>query len=64
MNIWKTFSKQIGPSCASASFFFLFCVDMWAMGAIISELLTLQPLFPGTRYSFAIHVNSGLLPEY
>ncbi|MCI23987.1 cyclin-dependent kinase F-4-like, partial [Trifolium medium] len=25
-------------------------VDMWAMGAIMSELFTLSPLFPGTRY--------------
>ncbi|KAF0921491.1 hypothetical protein E2562_007029 [Oryza meyeriana var. granulata] len=24
-------------------------VDMWAMGAIMAELLTLHPLFPGTR---------------
>lgn len=24
-------------------------IDMWAMGAIMAELLTLHPLFPGTR---------------
>lgn len=34
---------------------FLFCFlslppDMWAMGAIMAELLTLRPLFPGSRY--------------
>lgn len=23
---------------------------MWAMGAIMAELFTLRPLFPGTRY--------------
>lgn len=23
--------------------------DMWAMGAIMAELLTLRPLFPGSR---------------
>lgn len=25
-------------------------LDMWAMGAIMAELITLRPLFPGTRY--------------
>lgn len=24
--------------------------DMWAMGAIMAELFTLRPLFPGARY--------------
>lgn len=28
---------------------FLFS-DMWAMGAIMAELFTLRPLFPGSRY--------------
>lgn len=31
-------------------FFFSFLLDMWAMGAIMAELLTLRPLFPGSRY--------------
>jgi protein kinase len=26
-------------------------VDMWAMGAIIAELFSLRPLFPGSRYT-------------
>lgn len=25
--------------------------DMWAMGAIMAELFTLRPLFPGSRYN-------------
>ena len=25
--------------------------DMWAMGAIMAELFTLRPLFPGARYA-------------
>ena len=25
-------------------------LDMWAMGAIMAELFTLRPLFPGLRY--------------
>lgn len=32
-------------------FLLLVCFpDMWAMGAIMAELLTLRPLFPGSRY--------------
>lgn len=30
-------------------------VDMWAMGAIMAELLTLHPLFPGTSEADEIH---------
>ncbi|WOG90012.1 hypothetical protein DCAR_0209253 [Daucus carota subsp. sativus] len=30
-------------------------VDMWAMGAIIAELLTLRPLFPGSSEADEIH---------
>ncbi|KMZ74924.1 Cyclin-dependent kinase F-4 [Zostera marina] len=30
-------------------------VDMWAMGAIMAELLTLQPLFPGSSEPDEIH---------
>lgn len=30
-------------------------LDMWAMGAIIAELLTLRPIFPGSRYFFLLH---------
>lgn len=26
-----------------------FCSDMWAMGAIMAELLSLRPIFPGAR---------------
>lgn len=29
--------------------------DMWAMGAIMAELFTLRPLFPGTRYGFELN---------
>lgn len=27
-------------------------LDMWAMGAIMAELFTLRPLFPGIRYLY------------
>ncbi|CAA7406496.1 unnamed protein product [Spirodela intermedia] len=32
-----------------------FAVDMWAMGAIMAELLTLSPLFPGASEADEIH---------
>lgn len=40
-----------------------FCqlADMWAMGAIMAELLTLHPLFPGTRYNMHISYVYALL---
>lgn len=31
--------------------------DMWAMGAIIAELFSLRPLFPGSRYAWVACVN-------
>ncbi|XP_039123605.1 cyclin-dependent kinase F-4-like [Dioscorea cayenensis subsp. rotundata] len=41
-------------------------VDMWAMGAIISELLTLQPLFPGTSEADEIYKICSIIgnPSY
>jgi len=29
---------------------FFSLLDMWAMGAIMAELFSLRPLFPGVRY--------------
>ncbi|CAN1299414.1 Cyclin-dependent kinase F-4 [Linum perenne] len=33
-----------------------FSADMWAMGAIMAELFSLRPLFPGTRYMHGVIV--------
>jgi protein kinase len=35
-------------------------IDMWAMGAIMAELFTLHPLFPGARYVGRIPVSTSL----
>lgn len=37
--------------------------DMWAMGAIMAELFTLRPLFPGSRYNCpqAMRLHSCIL---
>lgn len=43
------FDCQAAKSKA-CNLFTLQCLDMWAMGAIMAELLTLRPLFPGSRY--------------
>lgn len=39
---------------------------MWAMGAIIAELLTLRPLFPGLRYIvlFIIFLSGPVLSDF
>ncbi len=42
---WKFNNKyQFRSWCVCIS------ADMWAMGAIMAELFTLHPLFPGARY--------------
>uniref|UniRef100_A0A2P2MHL2 Cyclin-dependent kinase F-4 n=1 Tax=Rhizophora mucronata TaxID=61149 RepID=A0A2P2MHL2_RHIMU len=38
------------PEVLLQSFLYGSKVDMWAMGAIMAELFTLRPLFPGARY--------------
>jgi len=35
--------------------FFLKFADMWAVGAILAELFTLTPLFPGERYILILY---------
>ena len=48
ISIKEVFLHCIGPFVNNVYFF---CVtDMWAMGAILAELLSLRPLFPGARY--------------
>ena len=55
----KTWFENVGYSYVSS--------DLWAMGAIIAELFTLRPLFPGRRFflvlCFIVLVASSFL-EY
>jgi serine/threonine protein kinase len=42
-------------------------IDMWAIGAIMAELFTLRPLFPGARCVFStpgFMLDSNLLQEW
>ncbi len=43
------------------------CIDMWAMGAIMTEMFTLHPLFPGARYASEVaigHCSSHFTGHY
>ncbi len=52
---WKFNNKyQFKSWCVCIS------ADMWAMGAIMAELFTLHPLFPGARYVGRIPVSTSL----
>ncbi|KAK4746443.1 hypothetical protein SAY87_012755 [Trapa incisa] len=43
------------PEILLQSYQYNFKVDMWAMGAIIAEMFTLRPLFPGSSEADEIH---------
>ncbi|KAL4341274.1 hypothetical protein GQ457_08G024590 [Hibiscus cannabinus] len=43
------------PEVLLQSYLYTSIVDMWAMGAIIAELFTLRPLFPGTSEADEIY---------
>ena len=44
----SVFQYGVGPFLNNGVM--LTVLDMWAMGAILAELLSLRPLFPGARY--------------
>ncbi|XP_072064819.1 cyclin-dependent kinase F-4-like isoform X2 [Arachis hypogaea] len=45
------------PEVLLQSYLYSSKVDMWAMGAIMAELFSLRPLFPGARSSKAPDVS-------
>jgi hypothetical protein len=47
------FPESICPFYIQYAYCLVSLPDMWAMGAIIAELFSLRPLFPGTRYTWS-----------
>ncbi|RZS09650.1 hypothetical protein BHM03_00040757 [Ensete ventricosum] len=42
----------------------MYALDMWAMGAIMAELFTLRPLFPGSRFVVPVHTGVPRFGRY
>lgn len=49
------------PEVLLQSFLYTSKVDMWAMGAIMAELITLRPLFPGASEADEIYKICGVI---
>ncbi|XP_022738977.1 cyclin-dependent kinase F-4-like isoform X2 [Durio zibethinus] len=49
------------PEVLLQSYLYTLKVDMWAMGAIMAELFTLHPLFPGTSEADEIYKICGVI---
>ncbi|XP_039056279.1 cyclin-dependent kinase F-4-like [Hibiscus syriacus] len=49
------YCRYRAPDVILQSYLYTSKVDIWAMGAIIAELLTLRPLFPGTSEADEIY---------